>query len=93
MNHLHIHIISTDFCNSTVKRWTGKEHLAMGTEFFISLDELPIPGDDPRQKRHKALLNSGELVCWRCGSNFGQQTNWATFKQHLDEEVEVWKKL
>ena len=85
MNHLHIHVISTDFCNTTAKAWTGREYLAMGTEFFTSLDELPLPSNDPRQMRNKALLDSGKLVCWRCGENFGQQTNWAVFKEHLDE--------
>jgi len=93
MNHLHIHVISTDFCNTTAKQWTGREYLAMGIEFFTSLDELPLSSAEPRQKRDKALLDGGELVCWRCRENFGQQTNWTTFKKHLDEEVEVWKKL
>jgi aprataxin len=92
MNHLHIHIISTDFCNSTAKSWAGREYLAMGTEFFTALDQLPLPSNDPRQKRDKRLLDSGELVCWRCGKNFGQQTNWAVFKKQLDEE-EAWKEL
>ena len=92
MNHLHIHIISTDFCN-TEQEWTGRQYLAMGTAFFTSLDELPLPDNDPRQKRDKALLFSGRLKCWRCGKDFGPQTNWPEFKKHLDKEAEVWKKL
>lgn len=47
MNHLHIHVISTDLCNTTAKRWTGREYLALGTEFFTSLDELLFSGEDP----------------------------------------------
>ena len=92
MNHLHIHIISTDFCN-TEQEWTGRQYLAMGTSFFTSLDELPLREDDPRQKRDKSILFHGTLRCWRCGEDFGQQTNWPEFKKHLDVEAEVWKTL
>jgi hypothetical protein len=70
----------------------GKEYLAMGTEFFTALDEAPLSRDDPRQKRDKALMDGDKLMCWRCPRNFGQQTNWAAFRKHLDEVVEVWKK-
>ena len=92
MNHLHIHIISTNFC-STEKEWTSREHLATGTFFFTSLDKFPLPENDPRQGRDKSVLWSGQLVVWRCGKNFGRQVNSDLFKKHLDEEVEVWKRL
>jgi hypothetical protein len=61
----HIHVISTEFCNNTSQLWTGREY--------------PLATDDPRQRRDKMLLCSGEL------GNFGQQTEF--------EEMEVRKKL
>jgi aprataxin len=62
----HIHIILTKFCNNTGQLWTGREYLAIGTEFFTTIHEVPLATDDPRQRGDKALLSCGELVYWRC---------------------------
>ena len=58
----------------------------MGTEFFTAIHEVPLATDDPRRRRDKMLLSSGELVCWRCGRNFGHQTKWVELAEHVDGE-------
>ena len=47
---LHIHVISVEFCKNTSQLWTGKEYLAISTEFITTMNEVLLVTDDPRER-------------------------------------------
>ena len=48
MNHLHVHIISPDMSQPTMKH--RKHYNSFNTEFFIPLKDFPLAEDDERRK-------------------------------------------
>ncbi|KAH8167805.1 hypothetical protein CIB48_g429 [Xylaria polymorpha] len=46
--------------------------------------------DDPRRHPGRAGYLNGDMRCWRCGKNFGNQ--FKKLKDHLTGEFEDWKK-
>lgn len=90
MNHLHIHIISKDRCSDRMKH--KKHYNSFSTPFFVHLKEFPLTPDSARKHTsHSGSYLHQDLVCWRCGKNFGNK--FADLKRHLDEEFDQWKRL
>ncbi|KAF7187204.1 Aprataxin-like protein [Pseudocercospora fuligena] len=85
MNHLHIHVLSRDMVSEPMKK--SNHYLSFTTDFFIGLDQYPLPSDDHR-RNYKHFPE--DMYCWRCGKNFGRKM--AKLKDHLAEEFEEWKK-
>lgn len=85
MNHLHVHVLSKDRYSECLKN--RKHYNGFATEFFIPVEDFPLREDDERRKGR--YLND-DLVCWRCGRNFGNK--FAQLKPHLKEEFEEWKR-
>lgn len=89
MNHLHIHIISRDMHSDRLKH--RKHYNSFNTDFFIPLDDYPLPEDDRRRSTSYQNGNLKEdFKCWRCGKMFGNK--FTQLKEHLEQEFEVWKK-
>ncbi|KAI2789566.1 hypothetical protein POX_d05060 [Penicillium oxalicum] len=89
MNHLHVHVIAVDRYSERLKH--RKHYNSFSTPFFVPIDDFPLaPGDPRRQPTQEGYLK-WDLVCWRCGRNFGNR--FAELKLHLDEEFKEWKKL
>jgi aprataxin len=86
MNHLHIHVLSTDRHSSSLKH--RKHYNSFNTRFFVPLEDLPLNADDERNHAGKLLFD--DMTCWRCRKNFGNQ--FAKLKVHLEEEFQTWKK-
>ena len=87
MNHLHIHIISKDHVNECMRH--RKHYNSFKTPFFVPLEDFPMdPGDKRRHPGREWYLDS-DLVCWRCGKNFGNK--FARLKEHLADEFDAWK--
>ncbi|KAK1752343.1 HIT-like domain-containing protein [Echria macrotheca] len=90
MAHLHVHIISRDMHSDKVKH--RKHYNSFNTPFFIPVEDYPLLKDDERLRTSFQNANLGrDLVCWRCGRDFGK--HFAQLKEHLEEEFEVWKAL
>lgn len=87
MNHLHIHVISRDMFSERLKH--RKHYNSFNTPFLVDLADFPLPINDPR-RHHKGAFLSQDLVCWRCGQNFGNR--FSKLKNHLVEEFERWKR-
>ncbi|EME47513.1 hypothetical protein DOTSEDRAFT_69457 [Dothistroma septosporum NZE10] len=84
MNHLHIHVLSRDMVSEPMKK--TNHYLSFTTDFFVSLDQFPLPEDDHRRNyRHFPA----DMHCWRCGENFGNKVS--KLKEHLAREFEEWK--
>ncbi|RKF54753.1 Aprataxin-like protein [Golovinomyces cichoracearum] len=89
MNHLHIHVLSVDRLSDSLKH--RKHYNSFTTNFFIPLEDFPLPSDDVRRfPEREGYLNS-ELKCWRCGKNFGNK--FSNLKKHLSDEFEEWKRV
>ena len=88
MNHLHVHILSVDRFSVCMKK--KKHYNSFNTPFFIPVEDFPLARDDPRVRPKVKYLDS-DLVCWRCGKNFGNK--FARLKEHLAEEFDLWKQL
>ena len=87
MNHLHIHIISKDRMNECMRH--RKHYNSFATPFFVPVEDFPLdPKDKRRHPGHEGYLGS-DLVCWKCGKNFGNR--FARLKEHLEEEFQVWR--
>ncbi|RMZ71155.1 hit domain-containing [Pyrenophora seminiperda CCB06] len=86
MNHLHIHIISSDMHSSCMKH--KRHYLSYHTSFFVHLDEFPLEEGSPRY--HPGPWPGWDMKCWRCGKNF--KNKFATLQKHLDEEFEEWRR-
>ena len=86
MYHLHIHVISVDSYSDSLKH--KKHYNSFNTSFFVDLDAFPLGKDDER--RHQGDWPSRDLICWRCGRNFGNR--FKELKGHLAEEFDAWKR-
>ncbi|KAI4195356.1 MAG: hypothetical protein LQ350_007253 [Teloschistes chrysophthalmus] len=87
MSHLHIHILSVDRHNKCMRH--RKHYNSFNTPFLVGVDEFPLKKEDMRRRFKEKFLQE-DLVCWRCGKNFGNK--FARLKVHLEEEFEEWKK-
>jgi len=87
MNFLHIHILSKEHHSLAMRQY--KHYNSFNTPFLVSLDELPLACQE-ETKKHDGVNLSLDLICWRCGENFGRQ--FAKLKRHVDEEFEEWKR-
>lgn len=87
MNHLHIHILSCDRQSECLRH--RKHYNSFNTRFLVPLDDFPVPKNDMRW--HAGGYMHEDMVCWRCGKNFGNK--FAKLKVHLEEEFEAWKKI
>ena len=88
MNHLHIHVISRDRHSEYLKH--RKHYNSFATPFFVHLEELPLPADDPRWKKDRGGWLKVGMSCWRCGKDFGNR--FAELKRHLEAEFVEWRK-
>ena len=89
MNHLHLHIISPDMSQPTMKH--RKHYNSFNTDFFIPLKDFPLAEDDERRKvRYQNERLQDDFECWRCGKRFGNK--FKELKEHLAKEFEEWKK-
>ncbi|TKX22114.1 aprataxin-like protein [Elsinoe australis] len=88
MTHLHVHVMSTDNVNDCLRH--GKHYESFNTDFLVPLEAFPLAKDDPRRHPKTNGIIDQDLICWRCGKNFGRK--FAKLKAHLDDEFEAWKK-
>ncbi|TQS35554.1 hypothetical protein Golomagni_04025 [Golovinomyces magnicellulatus] len=88
MNHLHIHVLSVDRFSDSLKH--RKHYNSFATNFFIPLEDFPLSSDDVRRFPEREGYLSSELICWRCGKNFGNK--FTSLKKHLSDEFEEWKR-
>ncbi|KAL8635318.1 MAG: hypothetical protein Q9228_007179 [Teloschistes exilis] len=87
MSHLHIHILSVDHYNQCMRH--RKHYNSFATPFLVGVDEFPMKKEDMKRRFKERFLQQ-DLVCWRCGRNFGNK--FKGLKEHLEEEFEEWKK-
>ncbi|KAI0834707.1 HIT-like protein [Hypoxylon sp. FL0890] len=88
MNDLHIHILSPDMMSECMRH--RKHYNSFNTPFLIDVADFPLAKDDPRRHPGKAGYMDRDLICWRCGKNFGNK--FGRLGEHLPEEFEAWKK-
>ncbi|KAF4509649.1 hypothetical protein G6O67_003797 [Ophiocordyceps sinensis] len=89
MRHLHIHVLSRDMHSPALRH--RKHYNSFATPFFVDLADFPLADDDPRRDPAAMGYMGRDLKCWRCDGNFGNQ--FKRFKEHLDAEFDVWKRL
>jgi aprataxin len=88
MAHLHVHVVSRDMHSERVKH--KKHYNSFNTPFFVPLADYPLAEDDVRRETgHQNENLRRDLVCWRCGKQFGHQ--FKALKSHLEEEFEAWR--
>ena len=87
MSHLHVHVASVDMFSDRLRH--RKHYNSFKTPFLVDLADFPLAADDPRRHNIGAYLRQ-DLVCWRCGANFGDAMK--ALKDHLAEEFERWKR-
>ncbi|KAH6856012.1 HIT-like domain-containing protein [Chaetomium sp. MPI-CAGE-AT-0009] len=88
MAHLHVHIISRDMHSERARH--RKHYNSFTTPFFVPLADYPLADGDVRRETGFQNANlKRELVCWRCGKEFGH--HFAELKRHLEEEFESWR--
>lgn len=85
MAHLHVHVLSVDRYSDCLRH--RKHYNSFSTPFLVDVAHFPLARDDPR--RHPSGYLDSDLICWRCGKNFGK--SFAKLKPHLTEEYEKWK--
>lgn len=85
MSHLHVHVFSRDMHSASLKH--RKHYNSFNTPFLIDVTDFPLAKDDARRQQRGYL--SWDLVCWRCGKDFGNK--FKALKEHLEEEFEQWK--
>ncbi|XXH00097.1 hypothetical protein Hte_006439 [Hypoxylon texense] len=88
MNDLHVHVLSPDMVSECMRH--RKHYNSFHTPFLVDVADFPLAADDPRRHPGKAGYNDRDLVCWRCGENFGNR--FKQLKEHLAVEFEEWKK-
>lgn len=86
MNHLHVHVMSRDMHSPCMKH--RKHYNSFNTPFLVDLADFPLPRADPRRRGNQQYLDRN-LVCWRCGKDFGN--GFKALKEHLEKEFEAWK--
>ncbi|KAI5288593.1 aprataxin-like protein [Ascosphaera aggregata] len=84
MNNLHIHIMSIDRSGPYVKH--RKHYNSFSTAFFIPLKDFPLASDDYRRTSLVSACLHEDLICWRCGKNFGNAFD--QLQRHLQSEFE-----
>ena len=89
MSHLHVHVLSVDRVSKCLRH--KKHYNSFNTPFLVPLDDLPLAPDDPRRHPSKQGYLESDLICWRCGVNYGKA--FVAFKQHLEEELREWMRL
>ena len=89
MSHLHVHVLSRDMRSPQLRH--RKHYNSFATPFLVDLADFPLAADDPRRDTRRSPYLSRDLVCWRCGRNFGAR--FQSLKRHLDEEFEEWRRL
>ncbi|GAB7328680.1 hypothetical protein MBLNU13_g00604t1 [Cladosporium sp. NU13] len=83
MSHLHVHVLSKDMVSDPMKK--RNHYLSFTTDFLVGLEHFPLAKDDYR----RAYTHFPEdLLCWRCGQNFGNKMS--KLKEHLEMEKESW---
>jgi len=86
MNHLHLHVISTDMESPHMK--TKRHYLSFSTNFFITVEDvIKLLSEDSRVKlngeEYEKLLK-GNLISPYDGQNF--KSSLKKFKVHLSQE-------
>ena len=89
MSHVHVHVLSVDRLSKCLRH--KKHYNSFNTPFLVPLEDLPLAADDPRWHPGKQGYLKSDLICWRCGENYGKA--FTAFKRHLVEEFETWKQL
>ncbi|KAI1337468.1 HIT domain-containing protein [Xylariaceae sp. FL0016] len=89
MNDLHVHVLSPDMLSDCMRH--RKHYVSFNTPFLVDPNDFPLASDDPRRHPGKAGYLKRDLVCWRCGQNFGPK--FKELKDHLREEFEAWRKI
>lgn len=87
MSHLHIHVLSIDRHNACMRH--RKHYNSFATPFLVDVQDFPLSEEDMRRRKKERWLER-DLVCWRCGKNFGNK--FKALKEHLEKEFEEWKK-
>jgi aprataxin len=88
MSDLHVHVISRDMSSECMRH--RKHYNSFNTPFLVDVADFPLAEDDPRRHPGRAGYLNSDLVCWRCGRNFGNK--FKQLKDHLAEEFEEWKR-
>lgn len=88
MNHLHVHILSVDRESDRMRH--RKHYNSFATPFMVPIEDFPLAADDKRRHPGREGYLNSDLICWRCGKNFGNK--FARLKDHLTEEFEAWKR-
>ncbi|KAL8803002.1 MAG: hypothetical protein Q9182_003427 [Xanthomendoza sp. 2 TL-2023] len=86
MTHLHIHVLSRDHRSPCMRH--RKHYNSFATDFLVDVEDFPLTAGDAKRRRKAGFLDE-DLVCWRCGRNFGNK--FAKLKHHLEGEFEEWK--
>ncbi|KAL8937453.1 MAG: hypothetical protein Q9216_004417 [Gyalolechia sp. 2 TL-2023] len=87
MSHLHIHVLSIDRHSECMRH--RKHYNSFATPFLVNVEDFPLATEDMMRRSKEKWLDR-DLVCWRCGRNFGNK--FKALKQHLEGEFEEWKK-
>ncbi|KAF2838028.1 HIT domain-containing protein [Patellaria atrata CBS 101060] len=87
MNHLHVHVLSTDRHSECMKH--RKHYNSFATPFLVPVEDLPLQEDDLRWHPGRAGYLDENMRCWRCRKDFGNK--FKRLKEHLEEEFESWK--
>ncbi|KAH6611082.1 hypothetical protein Trco_001102 [Trichoderma cornu-damae] len=88
MGHLHVHVLSRDMRSPAMKH--RKHYNSFNTPFLVDVADFPLAEDDPRRRTREEGFMRRDLVCWRCGHNFGNR--FQELKHHLEREFEEWKR-
>jgi aprataxin len=88
MSNLHIHVISSDRHSDALRH--RKHYNSFSTPFFVPLDDFPLDGHDVRRWPQREGYLKSNLLCWRCGQDFGNR--FQALKAHLTKEFEDWKR-
>ncbi|RDA82642.1 hypothetical protein CP532_0924 [Ophiocordyceps camponoti-leonardi (nom. inval.)] len=86
MSHLHIHVLSRDMRSPHLRH--RKHYNSFTTDFFVPLTDMPLSVE---QRAIRGRLLRSDLVCWRCGRNFGNR--FRALKDHLEAEFQDWRRL
>ena len=89
MGHLHVHVLSVDRSSKCLRH--RKHYNSFNTPFLVPLEDFPLAPDDPRWHPGEQAYLKSDLICWKCGDNYGKA--FTAFKRHLDVEFESWKRL
>ena len=88
MNHLHVHVMSREMHSECMRH--RKHYNSFQTPFLVPVEDFPLEGEDERKKYRQQRFLDRDLVCWRCGANFGNK--FKRLKGHLESEYEEWRK-